>query len=148
LRRTLSLCYDGPADRAPLPTDAERPGLRGGSSLEGIWPEFLYHDAVANEFFGRAVRDAPELQFYAWDEERDEVVGQANAVPAAWDGDAESLPETVGARVAAEARPGEVLVSSTVKDLVARSGIEFEDRGRRSLKGAPGEWQLYAVRAG
>jgi pimeloyl-ACP methyl ester carboxylesterase len=51
-----------------------------------------------------------------------------------------------GARVAALAGGGEVLVSSTVKDLVAGSGIEFEDRGIRELKGVPGEWRLYAVR--
>jgi class 3 adenylate cyclase len=50
-----------------------------------------------------------------------------------------------GARVAAEAGPGEVLVSSTVKDLVAGSGIQFEDRGVRPLKGVPGEWHLFAV---
>ncbi|HSC74454.1 MAG TPA: adenylate/guanylate cyclase domain-containing protein [Gaiellaceae bacterium] len=51
-----------------------------------------------------------------------------------------------GARVAAQAAPGEVLVSQTVKDLVAGSGIDFEDRGTRELKGVPGEWRLYAVR--
>jgi pimeloyl-ACP methyl ester carboxylesterase len=50
-----------------------------------------------------------------------------------------------GARVAAQAGAGEVLVSQTVKDLVAGSGIEFEDRGARELKGIPGEWRLYAV---
>jgi pimeloyl-ACP methyl ester carboxylesterase len=50
-----------------------------------------------------------------------------------------------GARVAAQAAPGEVLVSSTVKDLTAGSGIEFEDRGEHELKGVPGEWRLYAV---
>jgi len=50
-----------------------------------------------------------------------------------------------GARVAAQAQAGEVLVSQTVKDLVAGSGIEFEDRGARELKGIPGEWRLYAV---
>jgi pimeloyl-ACP methyl ester carboxylesterase len=50
-----------------------------------------------------------------------------------------------GARVAAQAGEGEVLVSQTVKDLVAGSGIEFEDRGARELKGIPGEWRLYAV---
>ncbi|HYZ19313.1 MAG TPA: adenylate/guanylate cyclase domain-containing protein [Gaiellaceae bacterium] len=52
---------------------------------------------------------------------------------------------SLGARVAAAAGPGEVLVSSTVKDLVAGSGIEFEDRGTHALKGVPGEWRLYAV---
>ena len=51
----------------------------------------------------------------------------------------------IGARVAATAQPGEVLVSSTVKDLVAGSGLEFEDRGEHSLKGIPGEWRLYAL---
>jgi len=50
-----------------------------------------------------------------------------------------------GARVASLAQPGEVLVSSTVKDLVAGSGIEFEDRGVHELKGVPGDWRLYAV---
>jgi class 3 adenylate cyclase/alpha-beta hydrolase superfamily lysophospholipase len=51
----------------------------------------------------------------------------------------------IGARVASEAGPGEVLVSSTVKDLVTGSGIRFLDRGRVELKGVPGEWQLFAV---
>jgi class 3 adenylate cyclase len=50
-----------------------------------------------------------------------------------------------GARVASRAGPGEVLVSQTVKDLVAGSGIEFEERGTHVLKGVPGEWRLYAV---
>jgi class 3 adenylate cyclase len=50
-----------------------------------------------------------------------------------------------GARVAALARPGEVLVSSTVKDLVAGSGLEFVERGSHELKGVEGEWRLYAV---
>jgi class 3 adenylate cyclase len=51
-----------------------------------------------------------------------------------------------GARVASLAGPGEVLVSSTVKDLVAGSGIEFEDRGTSALKGIPGEWRLFSVK--
>jgi pimeloyl-ACP methyl ester carboxylesterase len=50
-----------------------------------------------------------------------------------------------GARVASLAGPGEVLVSSTVKDLVAGSGIDFADRGLHELKGIPGEWRLFAV---
>ncbi|HST17907.1 MAG TPA: adenylate/guanylate cyclase domain-containing protein [Gaiellaceae bacterium] len=53
----------------------------------------------------------------------------------------------IGARVAAQAEPGEVLVSSTVKDLVAGSGLEFADRGAAELKGVPGEWRLYALAA-
>jgi class 3 adenylate cyclase/alpha-beta hydrolase superfamily lysophospholipase len=51
----------------------------------------------------------------------------------------------IGARVAAQAGPGEVLVSSTVRDLVAGSGLVFEERGSTELKGVPGEWRLYAV---
>jgi pimeloyl-ACP methyl ester carboxylesterase len=52
---------------------------------------------------------------------------------------------SIGARVAAQAGPGEVIVSSTVKDLVAGSGIRFADRGVAELKGVPGEWRLFAV---
>jgi len=51
----------------------------------------------------------------------------------------------IGARVASQAKPGEVLVSSTVKDLVAGAGIGFQERGTHELKGIPGEWRLYAV---
>ena len=54
----------------------------------------------------------------------------------------------MGARVAALAGPGEVLVSSTVKDLVAGSGLTFEDRGVHTLKGVPDEWHLFAVAGG
>jgi class 3 adenylate cyclase len=51
----------------------------------------------------------------------------------------------IGARVAATANAGEVIVSSTVRDLVAGSGFTFEDRGRRELKGVSEAWQLYAA---
>lgn len=51
----------------------------------------------------------------------------------------------IGARVASLARPGEVLVSNTVKDLVAGSGLTFTERGVHALKGVPGEWPLFAV---
>ncbi len=49
----------------------------------------------------------------------------------------------IGARVAGQANPGEILVSQTVRDLVAGSGLAFEDRGMRTLKGVPNEWHLY-----
>jgi class 3 adenylate cyclase len=61
--------------------------------------------------------------------------------------EARGIAVHTGARVAAKAGPGEVLASSTVKDLVAGSGLEFEDRGSHELKGVPGEWRLYAVSA-
>ena len=51
----------------------------------------------------------------------------------------------IAARVGAAAQAGEVLASSTVKDLVAGSGIQFVDRGEHDLKGVPGAWRLYAV---
>ena len=51
----------------------------------------------------------------------------------------------IGARVSALAGPNEILVSRTVKDLVAGSGYEFEDRGLHELKGVPDPWQLYVV---
>jgi class 3 adenylate cyclase len=51
----------------------------------------------------------------------------------------------IGARVAAKARAGEVLVSSAVKDLMSQSGIRFKDRGVHQLKGVPERWRLYRV---
>jgi class 3 adenylate cyclase len=54
----------------------------------------------------------------------------------------------IGARIAALAAPGEVLVSSTVKDLVAGSDLRFRERGSVELKGIEGEWRLHALRAG
>ena len=61
------------------------------------------------------------------------------------DGKVTGLAVNIGARVAAAAAPGEVLVSGTVKDLVAGSGIDFEERGVHELKGVPGQWRLYTV---
>jgi class 3 adenylate cyclase/pimeloyl-ACP methyl ester carboxylesterase len=61
------------------------------------------------------------------------------------DGKTGGIAVHIGARVASRAAPNDVLVSSTVKDLVAGSGIGFEDRGPHELKGIPGEWRLYAV---
>jgi class 3 adenylate cyclase len=54
----------------------------------------------------------------------------------------------IGARIAALAGDGEVLVSRTVKDLVVGSGLTFAERGRTALKGVPDEWELYAVDPG
>ena len=62
------------------------------------------------------------------------------------DGDIAGLAVHIGARVAAEATAGEVLVSGTVKDLVVGTGIDFLERGEHKLKGVPGTWRLYAAR--
>jgi pimeloyl-ACP methyl ester carboxylesterase/class 3 adenylate cyclase len=63
----------------------------------------------------------------------------------AMNGDLGGVAVHIGARVAAKAQPREVLVSSTVKDLVAGSEIDFQDRGEHELKGVPGRWRLFAV---
>ena len=64
------------------------------------------------------------------------------------DGKVAGIAVHTGARVASEAKPGEILVSSTVKDLVSGSGLAFDDRGVHDLKGIPGEWRLFAVHRG
>lgn len=59
--------------------------------------------------------------------------------------DVGGMAVNIGARIGALARPGEVLVSSTVRELVVGSGLEFAERGSHALKGAPGEWRLFSV---
>jgi class 3 adenylate cyclase/alpha-beta hydrolase superfamily lysophospholipase len=59
--------------------------------------------------------------------------------------DVGGIAVNIGARIGAEAVAGEVLVSSTVRELVVGSGLEFSDRGVRALKGIPGEWRLFAI---
>lgn len=61
------------------------------------------------------------------------------------EGKVAGLAVVIGARVAAAAGGGEVLVSQTVKDLVAGAGVDFEERGEHELKGVPGSWRLYSV---
>ena len=77
-----------------FPTRAERPGkLPHADSLATPWPQFLYHDPVMERLFGCVIAEYAEFQFYAWDDERGEVIGAGNAIPAAWDGDTASLPD-------------------------------------------------------
>ncbi|HUG30220.1 MAG TPA: adenylate/guanylate cyclase domain-containing protein, partial [Candidatus Limnocylindria bacterium] len=61
------------------------------------------------------------------------------------DGKVAGVAVSIGARIAALAEPSEVLVSSTVKDLVAGSGLGFDDRGSHELKGVPGDWHVFAA---
>lgn len=61
------------------------------------------------------------------------------------DGKPTGIAVSVAARVAAAAQPGEILVTSTARDLVAGAGLEFAERGAHQLKGVPGTWQLYRV---
>lgn len=62
------------------------------------------------------------------------------------DGKLAGIAVSIGARVAGEAGAGQVVVSGTVRDLVAGYGIEFDDLGATALKGVPGNWRLFAVR--
>jgi class 3 adenylate cyclase len=64
------------------------------------------------------------------------------------EGDVHGMAVHIGARIAAKARSGEVLVSSTVRDLLAGSTFAFEDRGEHELKGVPGAWRLFAITTG
>jgi class 3 adenylate cyclase len=61
---------------------------------------------------------------------------------------ATGIAVVIGARIAATGGSGEILVSSTVKDLVAGSGLSFEDRGEHELKGVPGKWRMYLLVSG
>ena len=61
--------------------------------------------------------------------------------------DVAGLAVHIGARISALAGDDEVLVSSTVRDLVIGSELSFEDRGRHELKGVPGDWQVFAVKS-
>jgi GNAT superfamily N-acetyltransferase len=88
-----------------FPTRAERTGSQPhiASLQERLWPEFLYHGVVLERLFARVIEEYAEFQFYAWDEEREEVVAVGNAIPATWDGDPATLPDD-GIDAAVEAR--------------------------------------------
>ena len=125
------------------------------------------HDAVVRRqlerFGGRTIDTAGDGVFAAFDgparairgacATRDAVQGLGLDVRAGvHTGEVEVIGENlggvavhIGSRVMSQAGAGEVLVSSTVKDLVVGSGIEFDDRGAHTLKGVPGEWRLFAV---
>jgi GNAT superfamily N-acetyltransferase len=78
-----------------FPTRAERPGQQphaAGLQTKEV-PEFMYHAAVANRFLERVIAECAEFCFYAWDDEREQVIGAAHAMPAAWDGNNASLPD-------------------------------------------------------
>ena len=108
-------------------------------------------DSVGDSFL--AIFDGPERGIRCACAVRDAVrdlgieirAGLHSGEVEAGDGTVRGIAVHLGARVAAEARPGEILVSSTVRDLVAGSGIQFEDRGMFTLKGVPEERRLFAV---
>ena len=61
------------------------------------------------------------------------------------EGKCAGITVSIGARVASKAGPSQVMISQTVKDLVAGSGLTFEDAGEHELKGVPDRWRLYGV---
>ena len=108
-------------------------------------------DTAGDGFFAafdgpaRAIRCAREITASVKELGLDVRVGLHTGECELIDGKVAGIAVHTGARVAAKADPGEVLVSSTVKDLVAGSGLAFEDRGAHELSGIPGEWHLYSV---
>ena len=149
-------------------TDIVGATARAAELGDRAWRELLqrHHEAVRRElgrFRGKEIDTAGDGFFATFDGParaincacavRDAVAELGLDVRAGLHaGECELLDEKVGgiavhigARVAAQAQPREVLVSSTVKDLVAGSGLAFADRGAHDLKGIPGEWRLFAV---
>jgi class 3 adenylate cyclase len=141
---------------------------RAASLGDRAWRELLerHHDLVRRQlvrFRGREVDTAGDGFFASFDGPARAIrcgcaiaetvpelglevrVGLHTGECELFDGKVAGIAVHTGARVASLAKPGEVLVSSTVKDLVAGSGIAFEDRGTHELKGIPGEWRLYGV---
>jgi adenylate cyclase len=132
------------------------------------WQQLVaaHHSAVRRElqrFGGREVDTAGDGFFATFDQPA-QAVRAADAIVAAvanvgvsiraglHAGEAEAADKKVGGiavhianRVMSAAEPGEVLVSGTLRDLVAGSGLEFSDRGLQELKGVPGEWHLWAL---
>ena len=96
----------------------------------------------------RAIRCAQAITGKAADMGLDVRAGLHTGECVARGDDLAGIAVHIGARVGSLAGPGEVLVTSTVRDLVTGSGVEFQDRGSHELKGVPGKWQLLAVPRG
>ena len=109
------------------------------------------HDTAGDGFFAsfdgpaRAIRCASAIRDALHEIDVDIRAGLHTGECEVLEDKVSGIAVAIGARVAARAQTGEVLVSQTVKDLVAGSGLAFEDRGAAELKGVPGEWRLYAV---
>jgi GNAT superfamily N-acetyltransferase len=108
-------CNASPDVTLRFPTRAEWPGkLPHADGLATPDPAFINEGAVLKRLFGRVVTEYPEFLFYAWDEERQEVVGVGHAIPATWNGDGATLPdggfdEMIEARFVPEPRAPTVL---------------------------------------
>jgi class 3 adenylate cyclase len=109
------------------------------------------NDTAGDGFFAtfdgpaRAIRCAQEIAQYVRSLGIEIRAGIHTGECEVVDGKRSGIAVSIGARVASNAAPSEVLVSQTVKDLVAGSGLTFEDRGEHELKGVPDRWRLYRV---
>jgi class 3 adenylate cyclase len=116
-------------------------GLESSTAGDGFYATF---DGPA-----RAIRCAVEIGHRVLDDLGIEIragvhTGECELI----DGQVSGITVSIGARVAAHAGPSEVLVSQTVKDLVAGSGLTFQEAGEHELKGVPDRWRLYRVMEG
>ena len=93
----------------------------------------------------RAIRCAQEIARHTSELGLEVRVGVHTGEMERIDGDIAGIAVHIGARIGAKAGPGEVLASGTVRDLVAGSGLVFEDRGAHELRGVPGEWRIFAA---
>jgi class 3 adenylate cyclase len=132
-------------------TDIVGSSERATALGDRAWADLLerHHELVRRElarFGGREVDTAGDGFFASFDGPARAIRCASAIVAAVLDlGIEVRVGVHTGARIASHAQSGEVLVSSTVKDLVAGSGLAFEDRGTRELKGIPGEWRLFSV---
>ncbi|HEY1330517.1 MAG TPA: adenylate/guanylate cyclase domain-containing protein [Actinomycetota bacterium] len=116
-------------------------GAHGGREVKTTGDGFLaLFDAPA-----RAIRCAVGVREALRDLDIQVRVGLHSGEVELRGGDVGGIAVNIGARVAAEGSAGDVVVSSTVKDLVAGSDIEFRDLGEHELRGVPDRWRLYAV---
>lgn len=119
----------------------KRLGDHGGREIKTTGDGFLaLFDAPA-----RAIRCAVAIRDGLRSEDLDVRIGLHSGEVELRGNDVGGIAVNIGARVAATGSAGDVVVSSTVKDLVAGSGIDFTDRGERALKGVPDTWRLFAV---
>jgi hypothetical protein len=164
--RPVSFRFGVPFERSSSPTSWPRPNGRG--SCDRRWREVLgRHDrlaeALAKRFRGRVVKhigdgqlavfESPEEAIRFADSFRTELRGEALVIRAGMHAgevdlqrrDVAGIGVHIASRVLDQAEPSEILVSRTVRDLVAGSDIAFVDAGVRELKGLEGGWQLFAV---
>jgi class 3 adenylate cyclase len=113
----------------------------GGREIKTLGDGFL----AAFDGPGRAVRSARAITEEARRIGIEVRCGLHSGECEVRDSDLAGIAVHIGARIGGLAQPGEVLVSTTVKDLVIGSAIEFSDRGEHDLKGVPGSWKLFAV---